>query len=240
MLTGDPELLYAGEPKASLAPVIGPASVLRLDGEEHRRHRQLLLPPFRGDRMSEYESVIEQVAAGQIARWPRSRRFAVLPSMREITLEVIMRVVFGVSDSEQMQRMVVPLRRLLDMGSAGWSVAFLLTTGRHGRWTPRARLATILQRIDELLYAEIAACRADPRGADRADIFSMLVEARDPDGRPLSDAELRDELMGLLLAGHETTASALAFTIELLSRTRARSPSFSTTSAPGKVRTWTP
>jgi cytochrome P450 len=219
VFTGDPDLLHAGEGNVTLAPLLGPGSVLLLDGEEHLRHRRLLLPPFHGERMRAYGAMMEEVAERRIAEWPAGRDFAVLPSMQAITLEVIMRAVFGFEDAERRERIGGPLRRLLDaVASRPRVLALALTAGRNGPLSPWRRFSAIRERADRLLYAEIAARRRDPHGDEGDDIFSMLLAARDPDGRPLSDSELRDELMTLLLAGHETTATALAWTFERLTR----------------------
>lgn len=220
VFTGDPNLLYAGEGNVTLAPILGPGSVLLLDGDEHLRHRRLLLPPFHGERMRNYGTMMDEVANRHIAEWPRGRHFAVLPSMQAITLEVIMRAVFGFEDRERRERIGYPLRRLLDtVGSRSRVLAMALTAGRNGPLSPWRRFAALRGKADELLYEEIRDRRRDPRGDAGEDIFSMLLAARDPDGNPLTDSELRDELMTLLLAGHETTATALAWTMERLIRT---------------------
>ena len=220
IFTGDPNLLYAGEGNISLAPILGPGSVLLLDGAEHMRHRKLLLPPFHGERMRAYGETMSEVAEKHVATWPRGRSFAVLPSMQSITLEIIMRAVFGFDDRERRERIGDPLRRLLDtVASRPRVLAMALTAGRNGPLSPWRQFAAIRAEGDELLREEIRARRADPHGADGDDIFSMLLAARDPEGRPMTEDELRDELMTLLLAGHETTATALSWTLERLIRT---------------------
>ncbi len=222
VFTGDPNLLHAGEGNVTLAPILGAGSVLLLDGAEHLRHRRLLLPPFHGERMRNYGALMQEVAERHVAGWPRERRFAVLPSMQAITLEIIMRAVFGFEDRERRERIGDPLRRLLDtVGSRPRVLAMALTAGRNGPLSPWRRFAALRREADELLYEEIRARRADPRGAEGDDIFSMLLAARDEDGAPLSEAELRDELVTLLVAGHETTATALAWTLERLTRSPA-------------------
>jgi len=222
VFSGDPNLLYAGEGNVTLAPLLGSGSVLLLDGAEHLRHRRLLLPPFHGERMRNYGTVMREVAERHLATWPRGKTFPVLPSMQAITLEVIMRAVFGFEDAERRQRIGAPLRRVLDtIGSRARVLALALTAGREGPLSPWRRFAAARAEADELLYEEIRARRADPHGADGDDIFSMLLAARDENGRPLSDSELRDELMTLLVAGHETTATALAWSLERLVRTPA-------------------
>ncbi len=206
----------------TLAPLLGPSSVLLLDGDEHLRHRRLLLPPFHGERMRAYGSMMEEVAERRIADWPAGRSFAALPSMQAITLEVILRAVFGFADAERRDRIGGPLRRLLDtVASRPRVLALALTAGRNGPLSPWRRFAVLRDRADALLHEEIGDRRRDPHGADGDDIFSMLLAARDPEGVPLSDSELRDELMTLLLAGHETTATALAWTFEQLTRNPA-------------------
>jgi cytochrome P450 len=219
IFSGDPELLHAGAANIVLGPILGPGSTLLLDGAEHLRHRRLLLPPFHGERMRQYGEVMTEVAERHIAQWPRDKRFAVLPSMQAITLEIIMRVVFGVDDRDRLERLGKPLRRLLDMvGTRRNVLALGLTAGRTGPLSPWARFMRTRAEADALLNDEIRSRRADPTAAERDDIFSMLVSARDEDGHALTDSELRDELMTLLVAGHETTATALTWTLERVSR----------------------
>jgi len=219
VFTTDPSMLHAGEGNIPLAPILGPSSTLLLDGSEHLRHRRLLLPPFHGERMRKYGEVMTEAAEREIAEWPRGRRFAVLPSMQAITLEVIMRAVFGFDDAERRERIGAPLRRLLDsLGSRTQVLALALTSGRNGSLSPWGRFAAARREADTLLFDEIRARRADPHGEEGDDIFSLLLAARDEDGNPLTEDELRDELMTLLVAGHETTATALAWTLERLVR----------------------
>ncbi len=219
VFTGDPNLLHAGEGNVTLAPILGPGSTLLLDGPEHLRHRRLLLPPFHGERMRNYGAMMTEVAERHLAAWPRSGRLATLPTMQAITLEVIMRAVFGVADDSRRDRISLPLRRLLDMLASRRRVLMLaLTFGRSGPRSPWARFVALRREADGLLYEEIRSRRADPHGDEGDDIFSLLLAARDEEGRPLSDSELRDELMTLLVAGHETTATALSWALERLTR----------------------
>ena len=220
VFTGDPDVLYAGEGNVTLAPLLGPGSVLLLDGPEHLRHRRLLLPPFHGERMRAYGAMMEEVAERRIAEWPDGREFAVLPSMQAITLEVIMRAVFGFEDAERRERIGGPLRSLLDtVGSRPRVLALALTAGRSGPLSPWRRFAA------HAGARRRAAPRGDPRPPrpirtePRATTSSRCCSRRaTPTGEPLTDSELRDELMTLLLAGHETTATALAWTFEQLTR----------------------
>jgi len=219
VFTGDPAILHAGAGNIALEPLLGPNSVLLTDGDEHLRQRRLLLPPFHGERMRAHGPLMEEVAERHIAGWPRGRRFPLLPGMQAITLEVIMRAVFGFDDAARRERIGTPLRRLLDLvGTRTRVMALALTAGRNGPLSPWRRFAAARARADELLYAEIRARRADPEAEVGEDVFSLLLAARDPDGCPIGDDELRDELMTLLVAGHETTATALAWTFERLTR----------------------
>jgi len=222
VFTGDPNLLYAGEGNITLAPILGPGSTLLLDGPEHLRHRRLLLPPFHGERMRNYGAMMGEVAERHLASWPPSGRLATLPTMQAITLEVIVRAVFGVTDDARRARISKPLRDLLDMLASRTRVLMMaLTFGRTGPRSPWGQFLQLRREADGLLYEEIRSRRADPHGDEGDDIFSLLLAARDEDGRPLSDSELRDELMTLLVAGHETTATALAWALERVTRSPA-------------------
>ena len=220
VFTGDPALLHAGEANIVLAPLLGQRSVLLLDGPEHMRQRRLMLPAFHGERMRNYSRAIEEAAQWHIAAWPRGRSFPVLSSMQAITLDVIMRAVFGVYDEPARERLAAPLRRQLDVLANRLTVLMLMLTssgGRPGTRGPWARIAAARREADALIYEQIRLRRADPEAAERTDVFSLLLAARD-DGEPLSDEELRDELMTLLVAGHETTATAMAWTLERIVR----------------------
>jgi len=221
VFTGDPDLLHAGEANIVLAPLLGQRSVLLLDGPEHLRQRKLMLPPFHGERMRTYARAMEEAAEWHIAGWPRGRRFSVLPSMQAITLDVIMRAVFGVEDERGREQLAAPLRRQLDMVANRLTTLMLMLTsnnGNPGNRGPWAKIAAARREADGLIYEQIRRRRADSRSGERTDVFSLLLAARDEDGEPLSDQELRDELMTLLVAGHETTATAMAWTLERIVR----------------------
>jgi len=214
---GSPERLRAGEANAVLGPVVGERSVLLLDGAEHMRQRKLLLPPFHGERMRAYEVVMRRAADRAIDSWPVGREFALLPSMQALTLEVISRAVFGVEEGrrEELERRV---RAMLDPVATRLGIVFLaLSGGRIGAGRTE-RFEERRRRVDELIYAEIAERREAPDLERREDVLSMLLLARDDEGRPMTDRELRDELVTLLVAGHETTSTGLAWTFELLLR----------------------
>jgi cytochrome P450 family 135 len=196
----------------ALRPVLGARSVLLLEGPEHLSRRRLMLPAFHGERMRAYESVVADAVAQDVERWPAGEPFALHPHMQAVTLEVILRAVFGVSDARRRRELGERLRRLL-AGSASAGLQFrVLLSRRLGGPDPLEGLGELRRDIDALLAVEIAERRAEPR----EDILSMLLAARFEDGEPMDDAEIRDQLLTLLLAGHETTATALAWTFDLL------------------------
>jgi cytochrome P450 len=217
VFTGDPAVFHAGEANRILLPVLGAHSVLLLDDAAHLEQRKLLLPPFHGKRMQRYGDLMQEVAAAEIERWPRGEPHRLRPRMQALTLEIILRAVFGLTDGERLERLRQELRRLLDMVTNPAMLIFPLLLGpeRLTRFGPFQR---DLARVDEPLFEEIATRREAPDLADREDILSLLLQATHEDGTPMSDRELRDELMTLLVAGHETTATALAWAIERLCR----------------------
>jgi cytochrome P450 len=194
----------------TLRPLVGPRSLLLLEGVDHLSRRKAMLPPFHGERMRAYEGVVLEAAERELSRWPVGRPFAVHPSMQAITLEVILRAVFGVSERG-------PLHALLRDLLAATISTQLQVSVLFGRTKPLERLTEMAAEIDSRLMAEIAARRADPG----EDICSLLVQVRFEDGSAMTDREVRDQLMTLLLAGHETTATGLAWTLDLLTRNPA-------------------
>jgi cytochrome P450 len=203
------DLLHAGEANVVLRPFVGAHSVLMADGAPHRRKRKLLLPPFHGERMHAYGRTILEVAEAQIDRWPVGRTFPIHPEMREITLRIIVRTVFGIESGARFERLVHLLTEALD--AAAWPPLLIPVFQREllgfGPW---ARFQRAVREADAMLHDELARRRSGqvPPGDD---ILSLLLAARDEDGRPMPDDELRDELVTLLVAGHETTATALAW-----------------------------
>jgi len=201
----------------ALRPMLGPRSVLLLEGREHLARRRLMLPPFHGERMRAYESIVREATAREVARWPAGEPFAIHPCMQRVTLEVILRAVFGVTDETRRGRLAERLSDLLARTSSPSLQFGVLLSRRLGGPDPLAALRSLREGIDALLEEEIAERRADPR----ADILSLLIGARFEDGGALDDAEIRDQLMTLLVAGHETTATGLAWTFDLLLRNPA-------------------
>ena len=217
VFTGSAEVMHAGEANKLLAPVLGSRSILLLDEAEHLRHRRLLLPPFHGERMLRYEQIMAEAARRELATWQEGETIEMLPRMQAITLEVIMRAVFGIEDGLEMERLRVLLRTMLQQTTDMRQMALSLILGPDSERLQQ-RLDEVLGPVDEELYRVIAEHRRAPDLEERGDILSMLLLARDEDGQPLSDEELRDELMTLLLAGHETTASSLSWAFEQLTQ----------------------
>lgn len=213
-LYGNPQHALPPGRKLALLPIVGSRSLLLLEGREHLARRRLMLPPFHGARMRAYESTVREVVARDVASWPQGEPFSMHARMQGVTLEVILRAVFGVTDPGRRARLADRLGRLLaGTASAGLQFA-VLASRRFGAPDPMTRLKGLRREIDAMLDLEIAERRADPR----EDILSMLVAARFEGGAPMDDAEIRDQLMTLLLAGHETTATGLAWTFDLLMR----------------------
>ena len=215
---GSPERLRAGEANAVLGPVVGERSVLLLDGAEHMRQRKLLLPSFHGERMRAYEHVMREAADRAIDSFPVGEPFALLPHTQQLTLEIIMRAVFGVAEGPHQVELMRRVRRMVDPVASRRAVMLLVLTGGRRGAGAGEEFASARRGVDELIHEEIAARRSEPGLEDREDVLSMLLLARDEDGRPMSDGELRDELVTLLVAGHETTATGLAWAFELLLR----------------------
>jgi cytochrome P450 len=216
VFTGDSDVLHAGEANARVLGRVAPSSLLALDGERHVRMRRLLSPPFHGEAVRRYGQLIEELATAEVQRWPVGKEFSIYPRMQAIALEVILRAVIGVRDPVRMAR----LRKLLPKMAGASALAFAVEA-RNPRladgWIG-ARLSWVRARreAEALLYEEIAAHRRDPDG--REDILAGLMAARDENGEPLTDEELRDQLVTLLIAGQETTATALAWCFERLLR----------------------
>jgi cytochrome P450 len=218
---GSNEQLHAGEANALLGPILGQRSILVLDGGEHLRHRRLMLPPFHGQRMQRYEQAMIAATDHEIDAWPVGDPFAVLPSMQALTLQVVMRAVFGFDPGPAEDELRARLRGMIEpiTRRRRGMILFALSQGRFGGSTAAEGFLARRRAVDEILFAEIARRRDDPDLADREDVFSALLLARDEDGGRLSDQEVRDELVTLLVAGHETTATALAWTIDLILHT---------------------
>jgi cytochrome P450 len=217
LYTNPKHALPAGRTIA-LLPIMGPRSLLLLEGADHLARRRVMLPPFHGERMQAYESAVRDIAAREIDSWPEGDELALHPRMQAVTLELILRAVFGVTDEARRARLRELLPQLLN-STASVSLQFrVLISRRFERTDPLSFLRELSAEIDDVLFAEISQRRGDPNLEQREDILSLLVLAKFEDGGGMSDSELRDQLVTLLLAGHETTATALAWTADLLVR----------------------
>jgi cytochrome P450 len=215
VFTASPDVAPSGAGNSPVAPVMGPHSVIVLTGPEHMRQRKLLLPPFHGERMREYEGVIVEATRRDMRSWPLGRPMALMPRTRAITLEVILRAVFGV-EAQRMDHVRSAVSGLL--GPVNPLMVLMVALRRPSMERPTGKFGAALDHLDEVLYEELARRRAQADLAERTDILSLLMQARDEDGEAMTDAELRDELVTLLLAGHETTATSVAWAIERLAR----------------------
>jgi cytochrome P450 family 135 len=213
IFAGDPEVFHAGKANALLGPVMGEHSLLLQDSTEHKRARKLLMPAFNGAALRGYESMVTRLAREEVVRWAPGSPFRSLDRMNALTLEVILQVVFGVTDADRLGRLRPLVNKTVDVSPVvllGWGYPILQ---RFGPW--RATVAN-QRALDEVMYAEIGERRAAADLTERSDVLSQLLAVEDEDR--LSDDELRDQLVTLLLAGHETTATALAWTLYELGR----------------------
>jgi cytochrome P450 len=219
VFTAPPEVAPSAANSSPIAPIMGPSSVITLTGPEHMRQRKLLLPPFHGERMREYEQVIVQATRRSMADWPLGEPMKLSERTRSITLEVILQAVFGV-EAERMGALREAISGLLKPVQMPALLLFALRRPSEDR--PGGAIGRGLDQLDTVIYAEIARRRAEPDLEQRTDILSLLLLARDEEGLQMTDQELRDELVTLLLAGHETTATAVAWAVERLVRHPAK------------------
>ena len=215
VFTGSPSVFHAGEGNSILKPVMGPRSVLLLDEDEHLAARKLMLPAFHGASVQRLVGTMREVAAAEVERWPVGRPFALLPRTNALTLEIILRTVFGVHEEARLERLRELLPRVVHLPL--WLLLMWIHP-RLAKYPPWRGYGRLLAQVDEVLLDEIARRRDAPDLDERHDVLSMLVRARDEDGGGLDDRALRDQLMTLLLAGHETTATGLAWAFERILR----------------------
>jgi cytochrome P450 len=209
----DPDVLRSGEALSNyLGPIVGWNSLLVLDGERWRRERRLMQPPFHGERMHNYATTISEITNDVVDKWPAGRQFPIHAQMQKITLEVIMRVVFGVEEADQLRRLRWALDRFLSLLNSPTAAVlfFPLFHVDLGTFSPWGRFVRYRRDVEIVLSQDIRRRRAE--GTDgRTDVLSMLIAARDEDGQSMSERELLDEMFTLLGAGHETTATSLAW-----------------------------
>jgi cytochrome P450 family 110 len=198
-----------------LMPILGDASVIMLEGDRHRKRRQLVMPPFHGERMRAYGQLIRELTTKAFDAIPLNQTFEARTVTQEISLNIILKAVFGLSEGDRFQQFKSLMTAVADLFQSPLTSSFLFYPVLQkdlGAWSPWGRFLRDRQRLDDLIYSEIAGRRSDATG-DRIDILSLLLSARDEAGEPMSDRELRDELMALLFAGHETTATAMAWAL---------------------------
>lgn len=217
VFTGSPEVFHAGKANSILLPFLGDNSVLLLDGRAHLQQRRLLLPAFHGERMASYGDLMREAAEREVRTWPVGEPFALAPRMQSVTLEVIMRAVFGLREGAELDDVRALLITLLhDITKPG--TFFALGALGPQRYRKLGLAAKLMKPADDALFAEFARRRAAADLHERDDILSLLMQATHEDGSAMSDQELRDELMTLLVAGHETTATSLSWAVERLIR----------------------
>jgi cytochrome P450 family 135 len=212
-----PDELDSGAANYALRPLLGTRNLLLLDGAEHLRRRKLVLPSFHGERMRAYEELIRETTRREIAAWPLETKARTLPRMQAITFQVVLRAVFGVEEGPRLDRMAAILRRFLAWTTDPRRGLFFAFLGPE-RFMGLSAYRRQREELDRELLAEIGHRRRVEDLPERTDILSLLLQARDEDGAPLSDRELRDELVTLLVAGHETTAAALSWALVELAR----------------------
>ncbi len=215
VFTAPPDVLLGGEGVGPAAAIYGSGSMFVQEEPEHLRRRKLLTPPLHGAALNSYVPIMENSARAAMRSWPVDRPFEMLPAARSLMLDVIVRVIFGVDDPGEVRRLGRPFERLLNLGvSEQLTVRYALRhTGALRVWPQRARAN---REIDDVVMPLIAQRRSDPCVRDRRDVLGLLMGARGDDGEGLSDSEIRDDLITLMLAGHETTATTLAWVFDLL------------------------
>ena len=215
IFTADSKLFKFGLVNQITLPLVGSNSLLLLDGARHLQQRKLLMPPFHGERMKAYGQIIRNTAEKVINNWTPGKSVIAQSTMQEISLQVILHAVFGLSEGERYQQIQQLMINMFSLFSNPLNATFLFIKSLQkdlGAWSPWGGFLRQRQRLDELLYQEIRGrkTQSQPLGQD---ILSLLISARDEAGKPMSDVELRDELMTMLFAGHETTATALAWAL---------------------------
>jgi cytochrome P450 len=217
IFTGDTRVFHAGEGNVILLPILGARSVLLLDEAAHLEQRKLMLPSFHGERMQRYGDLMSEITEREIETWPATEPFRLWPRMQEVTLQVILRTVFGVEEGARLERLRNVLKTMLDWTVDRRRMFALALFGPHVI-SDSTFFRRALEPVDSVIVEEITRRRADPRLDERDDVLSLLLQARHEDGSAMTDAELRDQLVTLLVAGHETTATSLSWAIERLVR----------------------
>lgn len=220
VFTSDSDLMRTGDINGVFKRIVGPDSILLLDGAEHMRRRRLLLPAFHGENLRRLEGAMIDAAEAEVATWPTGEPFAALPRIHRISGEIVMKAIFGAREDQRLEELATVLPRFLDL--ARTPAVFMPWLRRNlGGTSPWARLMQSIEEMDEILLDQIGARRHTADLDSRPDVLSKLVQARDDEGEGLTDRQVRDELVTLLVAGHETTSGALSFAIEQIVHNRA-------------------
>ena len=215
IFTTDPKQLDSGEPAGIESPLAGRQSLLALDGKPHQRQRKLLTPPLHGERMLAYGQLIRKITEQVTSQWQVGEAFSALPTMQVISFQVILKAVFGLEDGPRYEKLKELLIEILNPKVPIVRTLLLIFPALRqdlGAWSPWGKYLRVRQQINELIYAEIRERKEQP-DSSRTDILSLMMAARDEAGEPMTDQELRDELMTLLVAGHETTATTLSWAL---------------------------
>jgi cytochrome P450 len=212
IFTAPPEVLHPGEGASILEPIVGANSVILLDEKPHLAQRKLMLPAFHGERMKRLVGLMSEVAERDIAEWPNHEPFEMHPRLQALTLEIILRAVFGLDPGPRLDKLRTNLTAQATEAVRPWAALPFFQNDRFARWR---RFVALREETDRLIFELIEERRA-AADEERDDVLSILLEARHEDGSPMSPQELRDELMTLLVAGHETTASTMAWVFERL------------------------
>ena len=218
VLTAPPEVLHPGEGARLLEPIVGANSVILLDEQPHLSQRRLLLPAFHGERIERLSDLVESVAEREVASWPRDTALRLQPRLQSVTLEIILRAVFGLDPGPRLDRLRELLSSMVDF-VAGPLGSLPPLQRDLGGFSPWARFSRMSAEADDLIFELIDERRGEDE--EREDVLAMLLAARHEDGSPMSPQELRDELLTMLVAGHETTASELSWAFSALSRSPA-------------------
>jgi cytochrome P450 len=213
----DPEVMHGGEANITATAVLGTHSVLVLDGPEHTVQRKLLRAPFQGDRMERYRELMASICEEEIETWPVNEPFELLPRMEAITLKMIMSVIFGVQGGPSQSVLHERIDALLKWGASKFVMPRMRMTVARGKPAPKSFLK-VRDPLDAAIFEELERARRDPNLAERDDVLAMLLRTHHDDGSPMTDRELRDALMTLLLQGHSSTATALSWALERLMR----------------------
>jgi cytochrome P450 family 110 len=215
VITADPQTIHSGEANSLLRPFVGDFSIFLLDGPAHQRQRQLLMPPFHGERLKVYDQLIRDSAQAALDALPKGEPFAVRKLTQQISLRVILRAVFGLEGGDRARDLALELAQLIESTASPLQALLIFLPQLQkdlGAWSPWGQFLQRRQQLDALLYSEIHH-RRNQSHSKAEDILSLLLEARDAEGQTMSDPELRDELLTMLMAGHETTATALAWAL---------------------------